>query len=415
MVVLEKLLNNQVTGRLKTKLLDSKICTGAQAIFEMKCDPGLFVFALNPTPGFTLAKVLSSLDGLVTQLSLQSIMPAELNRAKKQAEFEFYNEIDGPFHACFHLGYFETLVKLQEAYISPEKLRLVSEGDILRVAKRYLISDARVVGQLCSISPVPASKPSARTRVLPPGKIIMQRTPSAQGLPSQMNRDFPYIQRAGYQSEDSSIEPLVQADTSLSTQSSEGKASARGSGAVDEQHVGNSDKQPGNSGISPAPLTEDVEKTGLTSSDGKAPDRTNDSSSRGVSELRSSNVYFHCFDNGLNVIVVQSHLSPLVQIVGSTNAGQIYESPDKKGVSQLLATAMNFGSSKETRQQALAEQNDNGLSPKTMLEFEAGIEQIGFKTRCLSKDLPTQLRLVASALREPRYQDVDIEKRRESY
>ncbi len=397
MVVLEAFLNNQITGRLKTKLLDSKICSYAQSVFEIKRDPGLFVVTLNPAAGVTLDRALDGFDSVLSKWSSQSISNVELNRARRQAEFEFYNESDGPLHTGLHLGYFETLLKPQETTSWVDKLRSVTASDIARVVDIYLKPNTRVVGELSAAPPAPppAAKPLVRSRPLPPGKIMMQRTPAAQVTPDGRGY-FSYARRAAYKSEDSSIEPLLQAETSLTGEDTEKPGASASENEQTAEHRNHQSKTEQTD--SPA-VSETGHVIGVKTSSGAEQTNTD-----------SANICQKRLDNGLNVIVVQSRFSPIVQLVGSTQAGRVYEASDKHGVSELLAMTMNYGNINSNRQQVIAEQNDIGLPPKAMLQFEAGIEKIGFKTRCLSKDLNIQLKLLASALREPRCQDADVEK-----
>src|SRR5262249_15156078 len=55
MFVLEKLLNTN-SGRLKSRLIETKTCGSARCAFELKKDPGLFSITLQPLPGVGLQK-----------------------------------------------------------------------------------------------------------------------------------------------------------------------------------------------------------------------------------------------------------------------------------------------------------------------------------------------------------------------
>jgi zinc protease len=117
---------------------------------------------------------------------------------------------------------------------------------------------------------------------------------------------------------------------------------------------------------------------------------------------------YRTLPNGLEVIVIESHLNPIVQLVGSVRAGSVFETADKRGLSALTALAMCCG--KSNKQQTTSEQDDMGLPPNAMIKFDAGLEDIGFQTRCLAKDFPSQLTRLVGCLREPRFQEADIEK-----
>lgn len=176
MAVLEKLLNASISGRLKTKLMEPKICAGANCQFELKHDPGLITFTATPASGQTLQKTLDAIDGLIAQLRSQNVTEAELRRAKNQAEFACFSERDGPYRTGFYVGYFDSIGSWKNAYAWPERLRTVTSADLLRVARLYLLPENRVVGFLSSsTTPKPAPQPPSA----PPSKQSPPKTPQA--------------------------------------------------------------------------------------------------------------------------------------------------------------------------------------------------------------------------------------------
>ncbi len=97
-------------------------------------------------------------------------------------------------------------------------------------------------------------------------------------------------------------------------------------------------------------------------------------------------------------------------MVGAVRAGSVYEPADKKGLSSLTTALMNCGGSKTNKQQLTSDQDDLGLPPKAMINFESDLEEIKFQARCLGKDVLPQLTRVVACMREPKMQDADIEK-----
>jgi zinc protease len=639
--VLEKLLNAQISGRLRKQLVDTRVCSSAQGVFEIKRDPSLFIMTLNASAGTPLPKVLDASDAIISQLRSQLITDPELSRARKQAEFEFFNETDGPYLDGFHLGYFETLMNWQTAFSWPEKIRSVNAVDIQRVARLYLSNDSRVVGQLVSTAAVPpaGTKPAAPGGNNQTDRPTVQKNGPTEAVrpdPNTMGpvaiKRFPKLRLAAYKPNDASLEPLEiaesensadQASTSETSKTSSQSAAARSvvetskktsekvsSKSTSETGKKTSEKsstKPGAetskktsgklSGTSTSETTKkSSEKTGIKSSaeTGKkagekvtaktdaetskkgsektssksAADtskRTADAGSKSTSEkgkksdekvgsktaaekgkttdekassktttekgkttdekgsskstaekgkttdekassktatekgktsapnqtppvktttgtaatnpaqkpgastqnlnaqqksaasqttkatppgqttqssvtaprmvepvtqakpvigtpaksttlIRSEplrpttfgSVSYRALPNGLEVVIIESHLNPVVQVVGCVRAGSVFESPDKRGLAGLTGLAMSYG--KTNRQQAISDQDDMGLPPKAMIKFDVGLEEINFQTRCLSKDFPTQLTRLVACLREPHFQDADIEK-----
>jgi zinc protease len=446
MAVLEKLLNEQPSGRLRKQLIDQKICSSAQAVFEIKRDPSLFLLNLSAAGGTTLPKALEASDGMVNQLRSQNIPDAELSRAKKQAEFEFFNEADGPYHAGFHLGYFETLVTWQVAYDWPNKLRAVTNADIQRVSRRYLTSDIRVVGQLVSTSAQqpPVAKPAGAPTALQPGKPARSKTQDVEASypipPStllKVSKRFPHLRLAGYKDSDSAISSAVTPNTKKDTKSSSGKTSTatttskgstngeatKATNSNNTQVTGKGTNQPAMSASPTKPIAgknpqAPANAAGQQTPAVRAPVVQTQSAPRATEPAKqiipksasSGAMTYRTLPNGMEVLVVESHLIPVVQVLGSVQAGSVFEAPDKKGLSALTAMVMNSSGSKAGRSQIVSEQEDIGLPPRAMIKFDSGLEEVRFQTRCLSKDLPAQLGRLASCLRDPHFQDADLDK-----
>lgn len=114
--------------------------------------------------------------------------------------------------------------------------------------------------------------------------------------------------------------------------------------------------------------------------------------------------------NGLRIAVLESHISPIVQIRGAIRAGEVYDPNNKKGLAEVVAEALNYGSIKHNQQQLRIMQEDLGLPPSSMLRFDCQTETIEFETACLSNNLASQLAIVAESLAAPTLNELDIEK-----
>lgn len=193
MLVLERILNGGLSGRLKSKLIESKLCSSALASYEIKREPGLFTITCTAVPSGAGAdtenKVLTALDELINQLRSKPISEAELKRAAHQAEFAFHSECDGPYRAGFHLGYFESLDKWQNSYSWAEKLKTVSSQDLQRVSRKYFSPEARVVAWVSGAgqalkSPASMKPVSAAPKALEPAKTITAGDNSSANIKS---------------------------------------------------------------------------------------------------------------------------------------------------------------------------------------------------------------------------------------
>lgn len=513
MVVIEKLMNVANAGRLKSRLVEQKICASAASSFEIKKDPGLFTFSCNAIAGTLNAqqKMIDGLDAFLNVLKTQSVSDIELRRAKNQAEFAFFTERDGPYRAGFHIGYFDSMSRWQNAYSWTDRLKAVSAGDIQRVARKYFNQDNRVVGWLAGTS---APKPVA-PKPNEPG--------SAPGKPATKPEG---VRLTGYKLDDSAIAPNHQrfgknviaapdAQTKfehvIAADDAQSKTDARVDAAVKEipralphaveklpaaiGHAPDAVKQipaamksvpevlksvpsavgnipsaikqvPSAIGSIPSAIKElpsaivgipgaaatavkDIPSAvgsipgaaaatlkGLPNMVGGIPGAAAGAikgmpgalgtfanevgtipgafgkqlAMLGPRDSSPSRVERRTLKNGLSVLVVQSRVSPVVQIVGGVKAGSAYEPAGKHGLACLAATTLNRGSSKRGRLQITTTQEDLGLPPAAMLRFEETPELLQFQGRYLSRDLPTALELIAESLSAPQLNEEEFDR-----
>lgn len=362
LVVLEKLLNASSAGRLKSKLIESKICSTAICAFEAKKDPGFIALTCTAIPGTGNAqqKIIDSIDNVITQLRSTPVSDAELRRARNQAEFAFLSEREGPYRAGFHLGYFDNLSSWKCLDAWAEKLRAVSAADIQRVSKRYLNPESRVIAWLqgagAQKSPAQKTEPSTPT--------------------PRPNLTKPDTRLTGYKQDDNAVSPSP-------SQNAIQKLPAAAASAIREL--------PAALGAIPAAVGRQL---------------------MGAQENRVSTgrTNRRVLKNGITLVVHESHLSPIIQVAGSIRAGSAYESAGKRGLAAVTATMFNNGTARRGRTQIVTQQEDLGIQPSHMLRFDDATEAIQFSTRCLSRDVTNQLDLIAETVTAPALQEADVEK-----
>lgn len=367
MAVIEKLLNTAYAGRLKSKLVNTRVCSSAQSVFESKRDPGLFTITCMAAPGSGQQKILDALDGMLNQLKSQPIADAELRRSRTQAEFAFVGERDGPYKAGFDLGYFDSVSTWQNSYTWMERLQSVTSADIQRAARRYFSTDNRVVGWLSSPNAPkpPAAKPSGDSQ-----KDIPKSAPQREA--------FRHLPLVGYKANDKAIvtrtfvvQQLPQAEQAKKVDVPAAQARPEPSAQVRETQAVKESLMP-----EPAPV----------------------------------NIQQKVLSNGIKLVLFETHMSPVVQIFGAVKAGSAFEPSSKKGLSELIAAVLSAGSAKHSHLQTIAMQEDMGLTPPAMLRFESNSAAIEFRSKCLSRDLSGQLTLLAESLMTPALQESDIDK-----
>jgi len=395
MFVLEKVLAASYSGRLKTKLVNTKLCSSAQAAFEAKKDPGLLTITCYAGPGVGQDELLEGLDAAIGQLRAQPVPDSELKRARNQAEFSYSSEGDGPYRAGFHLGFADSLVEWQRAVTWPERLRSVSAADVQRVAKRYLNPDARVIGWLSTpyAPKPPAPKPPASDSA--PPKEQPKPPHSRQAMGARMT---------GFKQDDSSPGPnarrLSLKESKSSSKSSSGSAGASTGASKVSASISRTD-----------PTGPGAAQTGAQGGQPLLPANLKlENLVNGMSEPRYKAIHQHVLKNGLTLVVLETHLSPIVQVTGAIKAGDAFDSAGKRGLAAVVTQCLNYGSTKHNRAQFTQLQEDIGLPPPAMLKFDAGTDSISFQTRCLSRDLASQLANLAENLTGVSLADADIDR-----
>lgn len=373
MVVLEKLLDANLSGRLKPKLVNAKIVSSCTVSFEARRDPGLFVITLMAPPGTGQQKVLEALDTQLNLLRQQPPTESELKRAKNLAEFAFASESSSPYHQAFHLGYFDCLASWQQTKTWPDKIRSVTAQDITRIAREFLNPDDRTVGFL-------APSTSSRIPVLKPleAEDDKQAPQPSPAKPPGRSKQFEHTHLTGYKLDDAKLAEKPDAPQ-IVPQLIHG---------VQEQ---------------PAP-----EKTKSGSDDDDNDKDKSSAQDQKISEVKR--VQERILKNGLRLLVYESHISPIVQISGSVLAGDAFDAQTKKGSAQLLTQACNQGSIKHSHNQIAQAQEDLGIAPNAMINFTCDSDTINFSTKCLSRDLYSQFAAIGECLMSPALAEDDLDK-----
>ncbi len=418
MAILEKILLSGVGGRLKSKLVEGKVCSGVRCSFEVKHDPGIFTVNLTGCAGVPSQKIIEAFDSLMDQLKANPVSDTELRRARNHAEFYFQTERDGPYHTAFQLGYFDSLDSWQSAFSAYSRLRAVNAADIQRVAKRYFSPENRVLGVLAGqATKAAAAKKEAESAAKDKDKdkdkgkdkdkdkekekdkgnasAKSKEKSKGQGKNSEKDGDKDKSSKSkskGKDKEKSSDSKKKGKETRIRHKT----ASLNSSFGLNICAYKDSDisiVRPVN--YRPALLAQKAGDTKAGATAGAQP-----------STIRVQQATLR---NGLTIGVLETKLSPMVQIMGAVKAGEAYEPVGKRSASTVLAEVMNQGSTRYSRAQAIALQDDLGLPPQSMARFEAGPQWINFQARCFGRDTGAVLGVLTQALKDPALKDEDFD------
>jgi zinc protease len=168
--ILESILSRGKSSRLYQSLVyDQKLAIAVGAEYSlMQTDPGLFYFYSLVSPGQKIEQVEEALDREIRRLQNEPPTDQELQRAKNQVEAMHVFEQDSNFRHAMLLGQAESIGagwRKVEQFL--ERIAAVTAKDVQRVARQYLIEDARTVGTLI---PVPPKLPESAPAATQPGK-----------------------------------------------------------------------------------------------------------------------------------------------------------------------------------------------------------------------------------------------------
>ncbi|MSU66484.1 MAG: insulinase family protein [Opitutus sp.] len=109
---------------------------------------------------------------------------------------------------------------------------------------------------------------------------------------------------------------------------------------------------------------------------------------------------------GLDILTLRTSMKDVVTIRGVLGAGDAYNSPENSAVADLVAGLLDKGTVQHEKF-ALAELLE---AAGATLNFSSGSHTLNFSAKCLRKDLPRILGLLAEQLRTPRFDPAEFAK-----
>jgi zinc protease len=153
--VIAEILSSGKSSRLYKELVhDKQLVLDADADNSLLShDPDLFAFSAEPLPDKNVTEIEKALDKEIERLKTEPVSAHELQKAKNQIEAAFIYGQDSLFYQAMLLARYEIDLSWRSIDDYLPSIRKVTQEDIMRVAKKYLISDNRTVGILIPIPP----------------------------------------------------------------------------------------------------------------------------------------------------------------------------------------------------------------------------------------------------------------------
>jgi zinc protease len=109
-------------------------------------DPSLWDIALTARSEHTCEELLAAVDELFADVRERGVTQAEIDRAKARSELGVLQSLETASGKAEQIGFYDTVLGDPAAQFERlAALRRVTLGDVLRVARRYLVDSARTV------------------------------------------------------------------------------------------------------------------------------------------------------------------------------------------------------------------------------------------------------------------------------
>lgn len=147
LVLLNEILFGGRSSRVHRSLVQEKeIATEVRASVGLFREPSLYDIYLVARGEHTVEELIAALDAIVEEVKQSPPSEAELNKAKARIELGLLQGMETVSGKAEQLGFYETVLGSPGALFERlEMYRRVKRDDLLRVARRYLLSSARTV------------------------------------------------------------------------------------------------------------------------------------------------------------------------------------------------------------------------------------------------------------------------------
>ncbi|MFZ3151523.1 MAG: pitrilysin family protein [Anaerolineaceae bacterium] len=134
------------TSRLYLALVENEMAVSVMGGLNASIDPSTFNINLTAHPEHMPTEIIQALDAQIESLQEKPVSQIEINRAVKQARALFAYGSDNITNQAFWMGYASSFARYEWFTNYVSRLSTVTPEDVMNVARKYLRSDARVLG-----------------------------------------------------------------------------------------------------------------------------------------------------------------------------------------------------------------------------------------------------------------------------
>lgn len=147
LVLLNEILFGGRSSRVHRALVqEQEVATEIRGWVGSFRDPGLYDLYVGARGEHTCEELLAALEAVLEEVRARPVPEAELEKAKARVELAMLQGLETVAGKAEQIGFYETVLGSPAALFEKiEAYKRVTVGDLLRVARRYLVSSARTM------------------------------------------------------------------------------------------------------------------------------------------------------------------------------------------------------------------------------------------------------------------------------
>ena len=362
--VLAAVLSDGKTSRLYRALIDKNLAISADASKGFFHDATLFNASATLAPGSTHEQAEKTLLAELERVKKDGVEPAEVERAINKLLAGIAYRRDGSFAIAGQINEAIAVGDWTLYATILDKLKAVTPADVQRVAKAYLNEDQSTTGWF-----VPqAEAPGKSAGLGGPGGAVqahaLARSGDAGSAADGTARGKHFYRTPG--TDENGVETAERGKAVLGDPVGAGLGHARG-------RAQGAPLQAGGGAGGGALVAPNVKRRTVA---------------------------------GIDVLTLKTSIQDVVTIRGAIGAGDIFNPTGNAAIADLTALMLDKGTLKQDKFAVAALLEQAGAT----VQFGTGTHTLNFSVKCLRKDLPLVLGLLAEQLRTPRFDPEELAK-----
>jgi zinc protease len=148
------ILSDEATGRLRKRLIDTKLATQANASMNQTHDPGTVLFLAITPKDTDIEKLKTEMIDIAQGVAKEPVSQEELDRAKARSLEQLEKMLADPSYVAFMLSESAAMGDWRLLFWDRDQMKKLTLADLQNAASRYLIASNLTIGEF-----IPVDKP----------------------------------------------------------------------------------------------------------------------------------------------------------------------------------------------------------------------------------------------------------------